>query len=236
MPPRPPQQLWATPAFAGRHEDPHLVFLEWADPALAGHALQVYVDDQLACLHLDAAQSSTWLRIDRSQSRRLSALLVPNDEPADLQRATPQRLEPDDPPYPATANLLIARSPAAPDDASLEVRRQPDLPPDTAPLWPGHLGRPGFGGLFGIDDHGFDHATGPGLGRGQLGMGPLGADGVAAQWHDPLAPQGTYTVQVATPTSANASIDLTVERPPQPPTGLTFNNNEIRWSPAASPA
>lgn len=230
MAPRPPAQTDATPAFAGEHEHPNLVRVTWQDDNLQDHAAHIYLDGELIHITPNAQDRATWARIERDVPRRVQVLLVPNDDPADLARPRPERLPQENPPYQGPPTAIILRSPAAAPHAQAQVTSDSGTTPDFAELWPGRLSRPGFGGVFGEDEFGYDHAVGPGLGRGDLGFGPLGADAHALRYRDPLAPDGQSTLSIAVPPGAPATLNAPTQRPTQAPTHLRRNSGAIVWN------
>ena len=165
---------------AGEH--PALVHLWWRSAPAGERLVQVYVDDELYDVTADPAHRQMWLVLDRTAAHRIELLAVPMD-----QAWQPQ------------ADALVAWQPKVRDVARLAVLRDETLTVDTqvrvsvdgkvvneGPLWPSDAHRGGFGALFGEGGFGFDAATGPGCGVGELGYGPLGADGTAWRWqrHD----------------------------------------------------
>jgi len=175
----------------GEHDG--LVHLWWRDRSAAERLVQVYVNGELADVIADPQQRELWLIIDRSRPHRIELLAVPADEPDALWQARPDRLSSWDPPIQSSAEALVLRDESLPVDTKIEVAVDGETVA-VGNLWPGDAARSGFGGWFGLGDFGQDAASGLGLGRGELGLGPLGRDGTAWRWSDPTLKPGPHVV------------------------------------------
>lgn len=176
---------------SGQHEA--LVHLRWWTDAAAEALVQVYVNDELLEATDDPAQRECWLVLDRTVNSRVELLAV-----AAADRETVHTPRPE---------LLDGWSPRVRDRLPVGLLRDESLAVDSrivvtldgvevaeGELWPGDVGRSGFGGLFGVGGFGHDAASGLGLGRGELGLGPLGTDGGAWRWKSDAVPPGPHDV------------------------------------------
>jgi len=182
-------------------EHPTLVELWWRAPQQGDRLAQVYVDERLATISTDPEQRSVWLHLDRGQAggRRIELLAVPTGSALAWM---------------SHRDALSGWPAATRGGQSLAVERDESLPLNAQvifeldgqrrgeqPLWPGDAHRGGFGAVFGHGGFGQDAAAGPGLGEGELGVGPLGADGETSRFNVRLNP-GTHEL------SANIKTDL----------------------------
>ena len=172
------ERVIARPVSTATGEHASLVHLAWSAPQQGQRLVQVYVDGQIVEVTADPMQREMWLLLDRSQARRIELLAVPPDE---IHTPRPHLLSNWDPAVTSQATLHIVRDESLPVDTRLEVSIDNE-PVDRGPMWPADEHRGGFGGLFGLGEFGRDALTGPGLGMGELGMGPLGSEGTAWRW------------------------------------------------------
>ena len=223
----------------GEHDT--LVLISWR--LEAGWAervrVQVVVDGQLAAVADRAGQESLWLVLDRRTPRRVELRAV--------DAATPEVWW--SPPPPDTCNA----SGEAGDRVSLAVGRDEAWPVDTrlaveldgrrvaaGPLWSGGDPRSGFGGLFGLGSFGHDAAAGPGLGQGELGLGPLGTDAAAWRYTSPALAAGEsgHTLSLHTLDAAGRPLappltlaPITTEALPTPPRHLAMSSDfTLTWT------
>ncbi|MEM9883133.1 MAG: hypothetical protein AAF800_09480 [Planctomycetota bacterium] len=177
---------------AGEHDA--LVHLAWRCDGEPPATVQVYVNDELADWIDDPDQHECWLTLDRTRPQRVELLAVRPGGQIDV----------------AVPEALGGWQPRIADRLTATLLRDESLPPDTrvsvsvdgeavasGPMWPADEPRSGFGGLFGVGGFGRDDAAGPGLGRGDLGLGPLGADGSPWRWVRHEVTPGTRTVTLA---------------------------------------
>ncbi len=197
----------AMPTVHEAGEDPSLVRVSWwprLDPAWG---VQAYVDGELAACSDSTSTQGLWLHVDRSQPH-LIELLVTKLGP---DRMAPQthRLSPDS--RALRPHIALMPTHDAPPDTQLRVTIDADEP-QPHQLWrdtpPG-----GFGGAFGVGAFGDDQPTSPGLGRGDLGLGPLGYDGHARRLTLEALTPGPHTLTLAltAPEGTPRSPELTRE-------------------------
>lgn len=213
------------------HGRPWEVLVAWRAPTQGDRLVQLYVDQRLAAVTTHPDDREATLLIDPSHRRTIEPLAVDADS-AGLEMphalASWHRGER----HAMTAEVMRDER-FAPDAA---LRRSVDgEEPQTAPLWDHGVARSGFGGLFGLGGFGFDDAAGPGLGRGELGRGPLGSDGDALRIrHDALA-AGEHTLTLegidaaGRPLAPPLTQTHTVTRPPAPPAALRVENGRLHW-------
>lgn len=175
----------ARPVAARDGEHPALVHLWWSAPEQGGRLVQVYVDGELVEMSQDPSQRELWLMCDRGRDHRIELLAVPVSDTEDIWRDRSELLQGWDPVVKSGLSLAVLRDEALPIDACVSVDVDGELI-DRGAMWPAWEHRGGMGALFGLGAFGFDAVTGPGLGVGELGMGPLGTDGTAWRWarHD----------------------------------------------------
>lgn len=143
-------------------------------------------------------------------------------------------IEPDTQP---AAALTILRDVSLPANAMLSVTIDGEPESAHVPLFSPGDARGGFGAVFGEGGFGYDASTGPGLGQGALGFGPLGSDGVALHWRDESLSQGSHTIdllledQAGQPATPIQTLDLTIDRLPQPPVDVSLNEAfKLTWT------
>ncbi len=189
------ENVIARPVATRHGHHPCLVHLWWSAPDQGPRLVQVYVNDQLTDVTTDPTQRQLWLMIDRTRPQRIELLAVPALDPDAAWRPQPESLTHWDPPVTDHATLTVIRDERLPVDTRLQVHVD-GQPTDRGPMWPASQHRGGFGALLGLGEFGRDAVTGPGLGLGQLGMGPLGSEGTAWRWRrDDLTP-GSHDLTV----------------------------------------
>ncbi len=176
---------------SGEHDG--LVHVWWRDAWVEDRLVQVYVNGELFDVTADPDQRELWLVLDRSQPNRIELLAVPAGSPDLMWNAKPERLMSWNPPIRDVAEAQVLRDESLPIDTRIEVVVDGEAVA-AGSLWPGDVARSGFGGLFGLGGFGHDAASGVGLGRGELGFGPLGIDGTAWRWRDDTLAPGPHTV------------------------------------------
>jgi hypothetical protein len=185
----------ARPVVLEGKEHPALVHLWWRAPNQGNRVVQVYMDGRLVEVSQHVEQRELWLMCDRSRSHRFELLAVPIDDPDQIWGSRLDLLKSWDPPVKGELALQIIRDERLPVDTLLSVQSNGQVI-DTGALWPSTENRGGFGAILGVGEFGYDAATGPGLGLGELGMGRLGADGRAWQWHRENISAGHYELSV----------------------------------------
>jgi hypothetical protein len=212
----------ARPVVAADGEHQALVHLWWSAPQQGDRIVQVYVDGRLADVSVHPSQREMWLMLDRSRSHRIELLAV---QPGDgsIWAEHRERLATWDPPFAGPAAAAVIRDPRLPVDTNVSIAVDGE-PAASGPMWPADEHRGGFGALFAEGAFGWDTATAPGLGMGELGMGPLGEDGTAWSWQsDELAP-GTHEL-------ALSAFDRTGQATANP---VAFEDIDIETLPAAA--
>ena len=216
---------------AGEHE--HLAHLWWLAPRQGDRRVQVYVDGELVEATAHREQRDLWLMLDRSRPHRVELLAVSPE--ADVWQPHPQHLQAWRPTVQSRASLALLRDEALPVDATVEMSVDGQARPAAA-LWPGDEHRSGFGGLFGEGGFGLGAATGPGLGLGELGYGPLGSDGTAFRWRDEGLLPGPLMLDVAVRdgqgrhVAGPTSVELDVQGLPAAVEPALDENWTLNWS------
>ncbi|MEM1108713.1 MAG: hypothetical protein AAGH99_08490 [Planctomycetota bacterium] len=186
-----------------------LVHLWWRSDFLDERLVQVYVNGELIEVTHNSDQREVWLILDRAVDNRVELLAVRRDRPELLWQPRPDLLKSWDPPINQMVRAKVLRDEALPIETKVAVAIN-GIEVEESPLWSGDTPRSGFGGLFGLGGFGRDDATGLGLGRGALGLGPLGADATPWCWNSSELDPGTHTVTL---TARDArGVDMT---PPQ---------------------
>ena len=229
--------MLARPVVTAGGDHRSLVHLWWKAPLQGDRLVQVYVNGLLTEASQDPDQRDMWLILDRSRPQRIELIAVDVSDPDQVWRAHPERLASWSPKVSSVVSLTALRDERLPVDTELSVEVDGSAV-DQGALWPADAHRGGFGSLFGLGDFGGDAITGPGLGQGELGMGPLGTDATAWAWrrddldigsHElALSPQDAAGRPVANPPSLEA---ITIERLPPAATTLTIDPDfTLRWT------
>lgn len=197
----------ARPVVTETGEHAHLVHLWWRAPQQGERVVQVYVDGELIDVSLDPGQREVWLSLDRSIPRRIELVaLVPAVD--DVWTPVPSA-----PLSSSVAVVTLLRDESLPVDAHVAMH-EGATQLDEGPMWPGEEHRSGFGALFGEGAFGFDAATGPGLGLGELGFGPLGADGGAWRWRRDDLAVGEHALELRATSREGESLSEPMSLPP----------------------
>lgn len=223
---------------AGEHDS--LVHVWWRNAPGDGCFVQVYVNGELTEVSDDPAQRDLWLVLDRARAWRIELLAVSADAADELWKPRPELLTQWSPPVIDRAEVRVLRDEALPVDTRLSVvlAGQP-VPGSKRPLWSDDTPRSGFGGLFGVGGFGRDAAAGLGLGRGELGFGPLGTDAEAWRWTQTHLPPGEHELAVAATDAAGHSVASTLDLPtvtadalPSPAQNLEMQPDfTLAWTP-----
>jgi len=210
-------------------EHPTLAHLWWSAPGQGDRLVQVYVQGELYDVTLDISQREMYLILDRTHTNRIELLAVPADDPEAAWRPQPDLLASWNPSVNSTAQVRLVRDEALAVDTQVLVSVN-GASLDHGPMWPNDVPRSGFGALMGVGCFGFDDATGPGLGLGDLGAGPLGADGFAWRWRRDDLPLGVYDIDLATVSHAGLAVtnpltfqNVAIDDLLEPVTGLTLD-------------
>lgn len=228
----------ARPVATGAGEHGSLAHLWWSAPQQASRLVQVYVDRELTDVSTHPDQREMWLVLDRSAPRRIELLAVP---PGDVWAEQPEALGGWDPAITGEVTLGVLRDEALPVDTRLTVSVD-GVDTDHGQVWPPSEHRGGFGGLFGVGGFGHDAATGPGLGRGELGWGPLGTDGRAWRWRGGDLQTGIHNIDLIPTDRSGQSVapiagvpGVVVDRLPEPASTFTIDPDfTLRWTHQAS--
>lgn len=211
-----------------------LIHLMWRAPDQGDRLVQVYLNGQLSGASQSITQREAWLVVDHDRHIQIELLAVSAPWAWTDQSDC---LAGPDPNTQTAASLVIARDLSLPSDASLEVRVDGGVEVERIALFSPKDARGGFGAVFGDGGFGYDTATGPGLGRGELGYGPLGSDGDALRWRNDTLPTDTHTIDLTLTdhaglaASQSLSLDLTIDRLPPPPGNVQLNNElQLTWT------
>lgn len=218
----------ARPVWTEAGEHPHLVHVWWRAPQQGDRVVQLYVDGELVDVALDPSQREAWLSLDRSVGRWIALVAAaPEDawKPAPLDQAAI-----------TLALVALVRDETLAVDTRVDVREGQQVL-DAGPMWSGDDHRSGFGALFGVGGFGFDAATGPGLGLGELGAGPLGSDGGAWRWRRNDLADGEHQLELHAVSSDGQALGpptllapATIDRPPQPPANVRMQSDfTLTW-------
>jgi len=211
-----------------------LIHVQWSAPDQDDRLVQLYANNSLAGHTLSPQQRAAWLICQINAPMQIELLAV---EPADVGTPWPTRLAGVEPATQPVGLLTLLRDQSLPIDATLSVSIDGGADAEQIALFPADAPRGGFGAVFGQGGFGYDASTGPGLGLGQLGFGPLGADGTALRWrHDTLSP-GDHTLDLSLKDStgrsatADLALDLTISRLPEPATDVALNGDlQLSWT------
>jgi len=228
----------ARPVLTPCGEHAQLAYLWWSAPGQGDRLVQVYVQGELYDVSLDIFQRDMYLILDRTHTNRIELLAVQGDDPQALWRPQPDLLTSWIPSIANAAQVRFVRDEAIAIDTQVVVSVDGSNI-DHGPIWPNDVPRSGFGALMGMGCFGFDDATGPGLGLGDLGAGSLGSDGFAWQWRRDDLSQGTYDIQFDTVNHAGvaetnpiAFQGVVIDDLPEPVADLTLDNAfSLSWTP-----
>lgn len=232
MEPNPIQHVLLRPIDATDPLHGALFHLWWHAPIQDDRVVQVWVNDGLHTASLDPLQRELWLVFAPGQPRRVELRLV---EPADAFVPSPAGM--DGAAAPADiAIVTLLRDPATPIGSQASVAVDSDGP-EQAQLFGANTARIGFGSVFGEGGFGIDAATGPGLGRGALGLGPLGSDGEPWRWRRDDLADGPHTLTLQLTDSAGRPVapaqphDIEIDRIPPVPTRVAVDAGQVlTWS------
>jgi len=219
----------ARPVMTPSGEHLRLAHLWWSAPSQGDRLVQVYVQGELYDVTLDITQREIYLNLDRTRTNRIELLAVPADDPEAVWRPQPDMLTSWSPGVVSATELRIVRDEALAIDTQVVVSID-GTNLDHGSMWPNDVPRSGFGALMGMGCFGFDDATGPGLGIGDLGAGSLGADGFAWFWHRGDLGPGVYNLDLTTVNHAGLPtanplgfLDVAIDDLPAPVAGLTLD-------------
>ncbi|MCE9590162.1 MAG: hypothetical protein K8S99_06525 [Planctomycetes bacterium] len=203
----------ARPVVTPSGEHPSLVHLWWRATDQGDRVVQVYIDGSLAATTLDPSQREMWLTCNRSAARRIELLALPATDGDATRQPRP--------------DLLRSWTPSAVTEINARVLRDDSLPVATRVSVSLDGSRVAEAAMWGGDD------AGPGLGMGELGMGPLGVDGESLGWrigqlargdHDVgLAATDPRGIAVAAPSALSAAVDPL----PAAATAVSVNQNFV---------
>jgi hypothetical protein len=202
-------------------EDGLLVHLWWRAPHQGERLVQVYVNDRLYDISLWSEQRAMWLMLDRRRPHRIELLGVSIDDARGVWTPQPEHLQGWSPAVHDIGEVELIRDHTLPVDTWLKVEVDSQVM-DEAAVWPADVSRSGFGAVFGEGGFGIDAATGPGLGLGELGRGPLGSDGDAWRWRHAGLSEGEHSLAVRAEDPRGRAVasplnsTLTIERLPKP--------------------
>ena len=231
------EKVIARPAVTAAGQHGSLVHLWWSAPTQGDRVVQIYLDSQLIDVTARPTQRQAWLMIDRTRPSRIELLAVDPADPDDAWRPMPDLLTHWDPAVVSNATVTVIRDEKLPVDTRLVVSID-GVESDRGAIWPADEHRGGFGALFALGEFGRDAVTGPGLGAGELGMGPLGSEGTAWRWQrNDLPPPGSFSIetravdhtgrQVALPVTID---DVAIDALPTAAEALTIDDGfTLQW-------
>ncbi|MEM6257269.1 MAG: hypothetical protein AAGI37_03025 [Planctomycetota bacterium] len=210
----------ARPVAAPDLQQGGLVHLLWRAPHQGDRLVQVYLNGRLSGASRSITEREAWLVVDHNGHTEIELLAVsPSAASTDLA----SELAGVQPATQPSASVTLLRDHGLPVDASVSASVLGHAGRDRAPLFSPTDARGGFGAVFGEGGFGYDAATGPGLGLGELGFGPLGSGGGALRWRNDSLQAGTHTLDLSLndpagrPAAESLSLELTIDRLPAPP-------------------
>lgn len=209
-----------------------LIHVMWRAPDQGERLVQFYVNGRLWGSSRSVTQRESWLVVDHEHHAQVELLAV---------NAASVSID--------FSSLLTGMEPATQSAAFLTVLRDLSLPVETelgltvagkqerVPLFSPSDPRAGFGAVFGEGGFGYDASIGPGLGLGELGYGPLGADGFALYWRDEGLPAGNNTADLVLedhagqPAAQALSLNLSIDRLPHAPRNVALDEAfNLTWT------
>lgn len=197
----------------------------WSAPRQGDRLVQVYVNAELAAHSASPSEREAWLLVDAGKHTQIELLAV---EP--MMATSPQAdcLAGATPAVQPVASFALSRSYALPTDAQLVVQVDSDGGEQRIAFFADDVPRGGFGSVFGEGGFGYDAATGPGLGVGDLGYGPLGIDGRALRWRDDAIADGVHVINLSLQDAAgqqaadDLALPVEITRLPDPPGNISL--------------
>lgn len=209
---------------------PGYVQLAWQSVQPDDRHVQVYVDGRLVAVAENKGDQRLWLQVDPAIGHEVQLLAV---DPNRTTRPQPLPIRSS-----ASTDVTIRRDESWPIDTQIRLTID-GQPAGSLAFWSPLQPRSGFGGLFGQGRFGFDDAAGLGLGRGELGRGPLGSDSTDWRYrHHQLTGQehslGLQAIDRQRQAISQPSLlTRSIERPAAPPTDLICDSDFTwRWSKA----
>lgn len=221
------ERVTARPVFAPDHQHGRLVHLSWSAPQQGGRLVQVYDNGGWLGYSASPVDREAWLLLDAAVHHEIELLAV---EPSDASISLPHWLAGVDPPTRTSARISLLRDTSLPFDSLLQATLDGQATQAT-PMFAAETPRGGFGAVFGEGGFGYDASTGPGLGLGELGYGPLGIDGDALSWQDATSLPGPHVLTVGLinkegdPVTGDLEIAFETVRLPDPPSNVTLHPN-----------
>lgn len=221
----------AQPVLTDAGEHPALIEVSWVLNELTEHAIQIYVDGKLHDAVLHTGPRRCWIACDRRRPHFIALLGV---DAAHAFNEQPQHLDTFEPAFDSHWSLSMLRDTSLSVDAVVEVDRNGERVHERL-LWESDVHRDGFGALFGVGGFGSDAATGPGIGLGSLGHGPLGSDAQPFFVEVPYENDAPQTWGVALRASNGDSLTavtqeaITPDLPPATLTTLTTSTTDWLW-------
>ncbi len=215
----------ARPVMTLGGEHPCLVHLWWRAPDQEQRLVQIYVNESLYDVTQNASVRETFLVLDRTRPTRIELLAVPVDDPESIWRSQPNLLKSWQPMVNSKAEAEVIRDENLPEDVIVEVEIDGAVI-DAGPMWPVTEAR---SGVYDANGPIFSENYGLGLGIGDLGVGPLGYDGMVWRWRRNDLDQGTHDLQCTAlsltgePASLPVSLVQSIEHLPNPVTGLRID-------------
>lgn len=235
-PHNPTQQVFewalARPVSSPDPQHGRLVHLMWHAPDQGQRLVQFYLNGRLSGASRSITQREAWLLVDHDQHVQIELLAVsPASAAVDLSGLLAGAIPPTRP----AAVLSLMRDVSLPVDAQVAISvAEAGIDERIALFEPGDP-RGGFGSVFGEGGFGYDASTGPGLGSGELGYGPLGSDSDTLRWRSERLPTGTYDIELVleSPSSPprHTPLTLSIDRLPTPPTNVQLNDDlQLTWN------
>lgn len=211
-----------------------LVHLIWRAPEQGDRLVQVYLNGQLAAASRSIAQREMWLMVDNDRHTEIELLAVHSSVVTNDLGDYLAGINPSTQPF---AALRILRDTSLPADSCVSIEVDGASHGDQTLLFSPSDSRGGFGAVFGEGGFGYDNVTGPGLGLGELGLGPLGSDGRALQWRSDTLAQGSRRIDISLQDAAGVStthttgFDAVIDRLPDPPGGVALTDElTLTWT------
>lgn len=210
-----------------------LIHLMWRAPEQGQRLVQFYLNGQLSGSSRSITQREAWLVVDHDQHIQVELIAV---SPASATIDLASVLAGIEPATQPTASLTVLRDLSLPVDTTLGVAVDGGVAERVSLFSPADA-RGGFGAVFGEGGFGYDTSTGPGLGLGELGYGPLGSDGDALRWRDATLATGLRTIdlslndQAGSPAAQDLELDFAIDRLPAAPGGVALNDElQLTWT------
>ncbi|MFN3167518.1 MAG: hypothetical protein ACE37H_10690 [Phycisphaeraceae bacterium] len=227
------ERVIARPVAAPSPQHGRLVHIAWSAPHQGARVVQAYANGRWTAVSASPTDRELWLVLDAGKHHEIELLAV---DPIDAATPSQSLLGGIEPPTTPAVSVGVLRDPSLPIRARLHATLNAAAGVSTR-VCPPDAARGGFGSVFGEGGFGYDATPGPGLGAGELGLGPLGVGGEALRWCRDGLPAGEHTLRLEVRDEDGHAITpaldthFTLTRLPDPPSGVALDADlQLTWT------